>query len=531
MDLLNPEDDSSSDESETSDNYKMALESVSNASSPSENEEMSDGTVPSLGQTFDTEEAFALMVFEYARRQGFSIRRSRVVKTKGGELRKRDLVCSYARTSGLKKHVQVRNTALKSTDCPFRVRASFDVTTCKWHVISVVLDHNHNMVSSEQRKFMNSERRLPDEVKSEVLTLHRAGITPSQIRNVLKVKFGDKSSWLYDDIYNFLYHQAGGLGHSELDAQAFIETLQQLQNDYPYLSFNFKLDDSTQRLQKVIWMFPEQKLAYSRFSDVMVFDNTYKTNRFKMPFGVFTGVNNHGQSVCFAGSLVDNETTESFVWLFKSFLEMVAGNSPKVILTDDDKAIGNAINETFAINGTTHRLCHWHLLRNLMKNLLSVLGSEWANFLSSFLECVANLDEDDFRRQWEALKGDYPPAESYLLRMERTITKWAPCYCCDIFVADMTTSQRGESMNNLLKYYMDATTTLRTFLEAFACALEVRNEVEEFAKYREENFSLRFRTGSPLEQQAYALFTWYAFQKLQEQLIQSQSYRCSETSR
>ena len=46
-------------------------------------------------------------------------------------------------------------------------------------------------------------------------------------------------------------------------------------------------------------MFPEQRMNYSRFYDIVVFDNTYKTNRFKMPFGIFTGVNNYGQSVLF----------------------------------------------------------------------------------------------------------------------------------------------------------------------------------------------------------------------------------------
>jgi hypothetical protein len=41
-------------------------------------------------------------------------------------------------------------------------------------------------------------------------------------------------------------------------------------------------------------MFSEQKMNYCRFNDVVVFDNAYKTNRFGMPFGIFTGVNNHG---------------------------------------------------------------------------------------------------------------------------------------------------------------------------------------------------------------------------------------------
>jgi hypothetical protein len=496
--------------------------------------ELSDGptTTPRLEQTFYTEEDFIKMVKDYARVQGFSIRLGRVVKTKAGSLRKRDLVCSHARTTALNRQSKVaRNKPLLSTGCPFRVRASFDVATGKWHVISVILNHNHRMVSSEQRHFMNSERVLPDEVKSEVLCLHRAGIQPSQIRDVLKVKFGDNASWLYDDIYNFLYKHTATSHPKELDAQNFIETLQQLQGDYPNLSFEYQLHPSTRQLQRVIWMFPEQKQAYSRFSDVVVFDNTYTTNRFKMPFGLFTGVNNHGQSVCFAGSLVDSETTESFLWLFNSFLQMVSGNSPGVLLTDDDKAMGSAINQTFVRHGTTHRLCHWHLLRNLMKNLLNVLGPRWATFLQNFHDCLRETDKDDFHTKWETMKNEYPEANRYLLKMERKVTRWAPCYSCDVFIADMATSQRAESMNSMLKHYMDANTSLNTFLQAFTSALEARAEAANFAKYKEANFALPFKTESLLEKQAYSLFTWYAFQKFQEQLVQSLSYGCTETSR
>ena len=109
--------------------------------------------------------------------------------------------------------------------------------------------------------------------------------------------------------------------------------------------------------------------------------------------------------------------------------------------------------------------------------------------------------------------------------------KWACCYNQDVFMADMTTTQCGESMNNLLKYYMDSTTSLSTFLEAFTSTLEACDEAEEFLKFKEENYALPSRTGGPFELQAYSLFTWYAFKKFQDQLVLSQSYRCSEISR
>ena len=60
-------------------------------------------------------------------------------------------------------------------------------------------------------------------------------------------------------------------------------------------------------------MYPEQQMNYCHFYDVVVFNNPYKTKRFNMPFGIFTGVNNYGQSVYFADTIMCNKTTESFL--------------------------------------------------------------------------------------------------------------------------------------------------------------------------------------------------------------------------
>ena len=67
-----------------------------------------------------------------------------------------------------------------------------------------------------------------------------------------------------------------------------------------------------------------------------------------MPFGIFTGVNNYGQSVCFAGAIMSNKTAESFIWTLTSFLKMVNNFSPKTLLTDEDQAIIKAIDLVFA---------------------------------------------------------------------------------------------------------------------------------------------------------------------------------------
>ncbi len=53
-------------------------------------------------------------------------------------------------------------------------------------------------------------------------------------------------------------------------------------------------------------------MNYCQFYNIVIFNNTYKINRFEMPFGIFTGVNNHGQSIYFAGIIIYNKSAESF---------------------------------------------------------------------------------------------------------------------------------------------------------------------------------------------------------------------------
>ena len=113
--------------------------------------------------------------------------------------------------------------------------------------------------------------------------------------------------------------------------------------------------------------------------------------------------------------------------------------------------------------------------------------------------------------------------------MEKTVDKWAACYNQNVFMADMTTTQRGESMNHLMKGYLDSTTSLSAFIQAFETALDARKECAEFEIYQQDNINLQ--TASPYEKQAANLLTRFALRKTQEQLIQSSNYRCELSTR
>jgi len=78
----------------------------------------------------------------------------------------------------------------------------------------------------------------------------------------------------------------------DFDAQMFIENFKRKQNVHPPFYFAYELDvDGT--LKRVFWADGIARFNYSLYGDVMSFDTTYDTNRYKMIFASFTGLDNH----------------------------------------------------------------------------------------------------------------------------------------------------------------------------------------------------------------------------------------------
>jgi hypothetical protein len=64
----------------------------------------------------------------------------------------------------------------------------------------------------------------------------------------------------------------------------------------------------------------------------VTFDTTFKTNKFEMPFALILGCNHHKQTIIFGCALLFNETIESFVWLFETFLTAMSGTTRPAVV-------------------------------------------------------------------------------------------------------------------------------------------------------------------------------------------------------
>ena len=62
-----------------------------------------------------------------------------------------------------------------------------------------------------------------------------------------------------------------------------------------------------------------------------------------MSFALFVGVNHHDHSILLGCALISHENTETFAWLFDTWLSCMSGSPPLGIIIDQDRAMKNAI--------------------------------------------------------------------------------------------------------------------------------------------------------------------------------------------
>ena len=135
------------------------------------------------------------------------------------------------------------------------------------------------------------------------------------------------------------------------------------------------INPDSDRLCGIFWMTANQIMLWSRYSDVILHDNTARTNKYNYPLSLFILVDCNGKSRLGAQAFLNDETQESYEWVLQQTLD-ATGIELQVILTDMDPAMDAACQSVY--KNTYHIHCIWHLSQNLIKRLKSKLGV--ANF-------------------------------------------------------------------------------------------------------------------------------------------------------
>ncbi|XP_060217149.1 protein FAR1-RELATED SEQUENCE 11-like [Lycium barbarum] len=191
-----------------------------------------------------------------------------------------------------------------------------DGITC-WTVVCFDNVHNHDLLSDKEVSFLPAYQNIDIVDQKRITLLARAGCSMGLIRRVLELeKEVDPGQLPFTEnaIRNFV--QSESSTNIQSDALELLKICNSLKDKDGDVQYDFTVD-ACQRLGHIIWKFGDSIRAYEIFGDVVVFDTTYRLNRYEMPLGVWIVVDNHGNSIFFGCVLLRNEKASSFSWALK----------------------------------------------------------------------------------------------------------------------------------------------------------------------------------------------------------------------
>jgi hypothetical protein len=483
--------------------------------SPKNGEELN--IEPCIGMEFKSMEEVREFYNSFAKKMGFGVR-VRSTKPKRAIL----VCCNEGHRivkSSINKEIEDDTTQAKRkcstsrSGCQASLIVSRGTTESNWIICSFNNDHNHVMVSPKSVSYMRCHKKMGIAARSLVEQFKEEGVPTGKAAAIFNngdLPFSNRDCW--NHIRN-LRSKNLDVG----DAQAVFNYCKRKQVENSNFFYSIQCDEDS-RMINFFWVDARSRLAYQQYGDVITFDTTYKTNKYSMPFAPFVGLNNHYQSILFGCALLQDESENSFIWLFETFLEAMDGKKPISVITDQDLAMKAALAKV--LPETRHRLCLWHIRKKFPEKLAHVYHKK-SIFKRDLKRCIYNSPSiQGFEEEWRRLMSEYNLENNeWLQGLYRIRESWIPIYNRSTFFAGMNTTQRSESINSFFDSFVNAATTLQEFVIKFEKAVDSRLQAEKREDYESRHKSRIVATGSKLEEHAASIYTRNIFGKFQDELV------------
>ncbi|CAD6207616.1 unnamed protein product [Miscanthus lutarioriparius] len=430
----------------------------------------------------------------YALRTGFGVCVKKSSFTKAGLCRRLVLVCNKWGTGKEDACYQARPTA--KTNCQATVVARLWVDNLL-HLTDVNLEHNHALNPSAAR-FLRCYKTLPSGLSKDL---------------VVRAARGECS--VAGDIDVPIFDEWGRLKMGEADVVAingfFAEMQAKLPNSFYVMDFYVE-----GHLRSVLWADSRSRAAYQYFSDAVWIDTTCLRNKYHVPLVSFLGINHHGQLVLLGCGLLSDESTESFLWLFRSWLTCMKERPPNAIVTDECVAIKAAVREVFP--KTRHRISDWHVVRSISEKIGDL--PEYEALRTDLVTVIYDsLIDSEFEARWKNWVDRFGLQDNaWIAFLYENRHLWAPAFLKDTFWAGLCTVSQHESPSTFFEDALSSETTLVTFLASYMTLLDNRYKMEQQDDFDSLNSSRVLISKYQMEEQLSRLYTLNMFMKFQDEL-------------
>ncbi|XP_027109384.2 protein FAR1-RELATED SEQUENCE 5-like [Coffea arabica] len=266
--------------------------------------------------TFDTEEEAGEFYNLYAKLSGFGIRKSNAKRDADGISRFRKWVCcceGYRNEKWFNYEDRKREAKpITRTECGACFRVKYDIESVKYVVTRFIMEHNHPLASEASVQHIRSYRKVSDAEYAQAKSLKLVGARICQIMKHFVIKAGGYSNvgFCIKDLYNRMDEER----RKDIfngDAEGALGFLAAKKDADDMFFYKYHVHNEG-RLARLFWADSKSRADFSVFGDVLVFDTTYKINKYRKPLVVLARVNNHLNSTIFGCALLSDERIETY---------------------------------------------------------------------------------------------------------------------------------------------------------------------------------------------------------------------------
>ncbi|KAG5516678.1 hypothetical protein RHGRI_037427 [Rhododendron griersonianum] len=204
---------------------------------------------PFIGQCFLSEEEAFIFFKKYDR-----------TNKKNGEVKRRDFCCQCQGKMRLKLidlSKEQRNTQSVKCGCKVRMRItlrkSFDIFPQEWQITEFIKDHNHELLSPSEVRFLPANRKITKDDEKRILLFKEAGLPVKAIMRVLELEKNISHGslpFLDKDVRN-LFTKIGKKNGVE-DVKDLLQHCKVAQDENRKFQYAYRVDEE-RKLEHIFW--------------------------------------------------------------------------------------------------------------------------------------------------------------------------------------------------------------------------------------------------------------------------------------
>ncbi|XP_057418148.1 uncharacterized protein LOC130712327 [Lotus japonicus] len=266
------------------------------------------------------------------------------------------LVCEMSDKYKTYKSVLVRKgTGTKKCDCPFKLKARYTSKDDLWRLTVVRGNHNHQpaetlvghayagRLTSQEKDMVG--KMVDNRVKPGNMLLALKDVNPQNVTTIRQV---------YNERMTHIRAKSGQLSE--------MQHLMRLLEEDRYTHWS-RTEEGSTVIRSLFWAHPVSIQLFNQFPTVVLLDSTYKTNKYMIPLLEMVGMTSVGFTDTIGFGYMCNEREPEVTWALEKLrgLLLREEDMPKVMVTDKDSALMNAVTTTFPT--AAHMLCQFHIAK------------------------------------------------------------------------------------------------------------------------------------------------------------------------